>query len=144
VATKKKLHKIKKEVMMKALFLGGDKRQLEIINDFILKNIDTYLIGYENISIDKATKLDINSLNIADYDLIFFPINGVKDDFSITCSYDSNPIYLGEKLLVDTKENVKIFLKENPTLRDELEQKIREHYGFIEKKKEKKEKDSEK
>ena len=38
------------------------------------------------------------------------------------------------------KENVKIFLKENPVLRDELEQKIREHYGFIEKTKDKKEK----
>ena len=38
------------------------------------------------------------------------------------------------------KENVKIFLKENPVLRDELEQKIREHYGFIEKAKDKKEK----
>ena len=33
-----------------------------------------------------------------------------------------------------------IFLKENPVLRDELEQKIREHYGFIEKIKDKKEK----
>ena len=51
--------------------------------------------------------------------------------------------YNGEKI-GQGKENVKIFLKENPTLRDELEQKIREHYGFIEKKKEKKEKDSEK
>ena len=51
--------------------------------------------------------------------------------------------YNGEKI-GQGKENVKIFLKENPTLRDELEQKIREHYGFVEKKKDKKEKDSEK
>ena len=34
--------------------------------------------------------------------------------------------------------DLKIFLKENPVLRDELEQKIREHYGFIEKIKDKK------
>ena len=40
--------------------------------------------------------------------------------------------YNGEKI-GQGKENVKIFLKENPVLRDELEQKIREHYGFIEK-----------
>src|SRR5699024_5494137 len=38
--------------------------------------------------------------------------------------------YNGEKI-GQGKENVKIYLKENPTLRDELEQKIREHYGFI-------------
>ena len=47
--------------------------------------------------------------------------------------------YNGEKI-GQGKENVKIFLKENPVLRDELEQKIREHYGFIEKAKDKKEK----
>lgn len=47
--------------------------------------------------------------------------------------------YNGEKI-GQGKENVKIFLKENPVLRDELEQKIREHYGFIEKTKDKKEK----
>lgn len=51
--------------------------------------------------------------------------------------------YNGEKI-GQGKENVKIFLKENTALRDELEQKIREHYGFIEKKKDKKEKNSEK
>ena len=47
--------------------------------------------------------------------------------------------YNGEKI-GQGKENVKIFLKENPVLRDELEQKIREHYGFVEKAKDKKEK----
>ena len=45
--------------------------------------------------------------------------------------------YNGEKI-GQGKENVKIFLKENPVLRDELEQKIIEHYGFIEKTKAKK------
>ena len=47
--------------------------------------------------------------------------------------------YNGEKI-GQGKENVKVFLKENTALRDELEQKIREHYGFIEKTKDKKEK----
>ena len=38
--------------------------------------------------------------------------------------------YNGEKI-GQGKENVKIFLKENPDIRDEIETKIREHYGFI-------------
>ncbi len=46
--------------------------------------------------------------------------------------------YNGEKI-GQGKENVKIYLKENPTLRDELDQKVREHYGFAEKKNNKKE-----
>ena len=37
--------------------------------------------------------------------------------------------YNGEKI-GQGKENVKVYLKEHPELRDELEEKIREHYGF--------------
>ena len=40
--------------------------------------------------------------------------------------------YQGEKI-GQGKENVKALLKENTALRDELEQKIREHYGFVKK-----------
>ena len=46
--------------------------------------------------------------------------------------------YNGQKI-GQGKENVKVYLKENPALRDEIELKIREHYGFVEKKKDKKE-----
>lgn len=58
---------------------------------------------------------------------------GIMDKSGAWYSYNGEKIGQG-------KENVKIFLKENPVLRDELEQKIREHYGFIEKTKDKKEK----
>ena len=40
--------------------------------------------------------------------------------------------YNGEKI-GQGKENVKIFLKENPDIANEIETKIREHYGFTEK-----------
>ena len=42
--------------------------------------------------------------------------------------------YNGEKI-GQGKENVKIYLKENPELMEELENKIREHYGWIDNKK---------
>ena len=51
--------------------------------------------------------------------------------------------YNGQKI-GQGKENVKIYLKENPALRDEIELKIREHYGFVDKKKERQGKTQEK
>ena len=51
--------------------------------------------------------------------------------------------YNGQKI-GQGKENVKVYLKENPALRDEIELKIREHYGFVDKKKDKKERIQEK
>lgn len=50
--------------------------------------------------------------------------------------------YNGQKI-GQGKENVKVYLKENPALCDEIELKIREHYGFVDKKKDKKNKNSE-
>ena len=51
--------------------------------------------------------------------------------------------YNGQKI-GQGKENVKLYLKENPDLRDEIELKIREHYGFVDKKKIKKSNETEK
>ncbi|MBR1817619.1 MAG: DNA recombination/repair protein RecA, partial [Bacilli bacterium] len=45
--------------------------------------------------------------------------------------------YNGEKV-GQGKENVKQLLKENKELMNELEEKVREHYGFVESKKEQK------
>jgi recombination protein RecA len=50
--------------------------------------------------------------------------------------------YNGEKI-GQGKENVKAYLKENPKLTDEIELKIREHYGFIKDKKNNKSEDKE-
>jgi recombination protein RecA len=44
--------------------------------------------------------------------------------------------YNGEKI-GQGKENAKIFLKENPDIRDEIDLKVREHYGFVKKDKKK-------
>ena len=62
---------------------------------------------------------------------------GIVDKSGAWYSYNGQKIGQG-------KENVKVYLKENPALRDEIELKIREHYGFVDKKKDKKEKNSEK
>ena len=51
--------------------------------------------------------------------------------------------YKGEKL-AQGKENVKLLFKNNNSLRDEIEQQVREHYGIAKESKKKKQTDSEK
>lgn len=53
----------------------------------------------------------------------------IASDLSIIDKSGAWYSYNGEKI-GQGKENVKDYLKENPELRDELEKKIREHYGF--------------
>ena len=58
---------------MKALFLGGDKRQLEIINNLKKKNIRIDTLGYKNIDIVGTRNLEMKDIKLSEYDLIFFP-----------------------------------------------------------------------
>lgn len=97
---------------MNILFLGGDKRQLEIIKYFDdinkLNNID--LIGYDNLPlIFHAKKINVKEVNISRYDLVIFPVDGVKKDFELTCQFSDTPIFLTPDILVGINKNVKIF-----------------------------------
>ncbi len=94
---------------MKALFLGGDKRQIEIVKDLNKKEIDIDLVGYDLIDINEIRNISLNDIDISKYDFIFFPINGVKDDLSISCTYSSEKTFLPVDLLEKTKEKAKIF-----------------------------------
>ena len=62
----------------------------------------------------------------------------IASDLSIVDKSGAWYSYNGEKI-GQGKENVKLFLKENPVLREDIEIKIREHYGFDKNKNNKKE-----
>lgn len=94
---------------MKALFLSGDKRQLEVIKNLNKKNIEIDLIGFETIDIDIGKKRKLSELNISDYDLIFFPINGISNQFTIQNVAQTEEISLPINLLIGSKETAKIF-----------------------------------
>ena len=93
---------------MNVLFLGGDLRYLEIINDLKHKyNVD--LVGYKNTYIDGVSNIDINDVSIGLYDVVILPVNGVMDKYMINCRFNNNPIKLSEDLFVGSKDDVLIF-----------------------------------
>jgi len=62
---------------MKVLFLGGDKRYLEIINNL---NCDIDLIGYSKETFDKnVTKYNVENINFSVYNIIFLPMSGINE-----------------------------------------------------------------
>lgn len=67
---------------MNCLILGGDKRYLEIINDFVKKGYGVDIVGYKD-KIDGTKKIEYNEININKYDLILLPVNGVSNNFVI-------------------------------------------------------------
>ena len=92
---------------MNILFLGGDSRYLELINNLKDKyDIDT--VGYDNICIDNTNNINLNNVDISLYDTIIFPINGVNPNNMISCQYSNCLIQIPDNLLVNSKENVLI------------------------------------
>ena len=95
---------------MKVLFLGGDKRQLEIINDLYNKNNEIHLVGYNNIELAGGMiKKNINNLKVIEYNVIIMPVNGVKKDLSITSEFNDQKIILPSDLFTNTRADVIIF-----------------------------------
>ncbi|MFA5602277.1 MAG: dipicolinate synthase subunit DpsA [Bacilli bacterium] len=95
---------------MKILFLGGDKRQKQMIRDLYEKGHNINLLGFENLDTDnKLKKVTLNNLNISKYDVIIFPVGGVNKNFMIKAYYHNNDIKIDPNILKDTKEDVLIF-----------------------------------
>jgi dipicolinate synthase subunit A len=96
--------------LMKVLFLGGDRRQLEIINDLYKHNHNIDVVGYQNIELPKSiNKKDVYELMMHEYQAVFFPVNGVQDNNIVTASYSDKTIILPDSLLVGTKKCSLIF-----------------------------------
>lgn len=95
---------------MKALFLGGDRRTIEVINYLYSNNFEITAVGYDSGIFDEIVNYSkIDELVMGDFDLIFFPINGVNMDLSINCDYSNNPVYLKDDILKDVKKKTLIF-----------------------------------
>lgn len=95
---------------MKALFLGGDKRQIEIINDLYYRDIQIDVVGYEKANLPKEiNKKKIDEIKISDYNIIMFPVSGVRGDLSVTAEYAEEPIVVKIDMLIEAQKNALIF-----------------------------------
>ncbi len=90
---------------MNCLILGGDKRYYEIINNFVSKGYNVDLVGYKT-DLEKTNIVDISSININEYDIVLFPMNGVKKDFLISAE---QPFNISNSILNNVKDSCVIF-----------------------------------
>lgn len=90
---------------MKILFIGGDKRTLEIIRILKKSYQDIDIIGYNTLGLDT---IHINDINIKDYDVIILPVDGIKEDYTVTCYFNEGSLNL-EGMNFETKEGTLIF-----------------------------------
>lgn len=78
--------------MNNILIIGGDKRTLQIIK-ILQKDNNVDIIGFDTLELDTV---DFKELNIKKYNVIIFPIDGIHDDYSITCPFSSKNISVKE------------------------------------------------
>ncbi len=88
---------------MKLLILGGDKRYLNLIKYYHEK--DLTIIGFDKI-FDCS---DIKTLDASLFDIIIFPVDGIKRDFSIYTPFNKSTIYIPKEFLQNIKKDAHVF-----------------------------------
>ena len=66
---------------MNILFLGGDKRY-EYMIEALSKKHFVSSIGFDNLG-NNINESNLKSLNLADFDIVLFPITGINDKMEI-------------------------------------------------------------
>ena len=90
---------------MRILFIGGDKRTLEIINILKERYADIDIVGYNTLALDTIKLKEINNKY---YDVIIFPVDGIKDDCTVTSYFNESDLFLNEMDL-NIKERTLVF-----------------------------------
>lgn len=95
---------------MKVLFLGGDKRQLEIINHLADEGHEVDVVGFAKANFAvPVNKRTLDKIKICKYNVIMFPVSGVGDDFSVATDFDDKKVVLYPDMLMDVNDRVLIF-----------------------------------
>lgn len=112
---------------MNCLILGGDKRYYEIIKNFLNRGYNVDIVGYKN-KIDNAVSINYDKLQIEKYDIIIFPVNGVKDNFIIMGeeNFKINPDFL-----IKAKDSCLIFAGINTPCLEQLMNISKKKVNFL-------------
>ncbi len=94
---------------MRILFLGGDPRQIIIINE-LSKNHNIDVVGYEKITLnDNINKILLKDLDVTLYDVIIFPVSGVQDNYLLKSSFSDEKLQLNQHFLDNVNKKTLIF-----------------------------------
>jgi dipicolinate synthase subunit A len=93
------------------VFIGGDARQLEIIEKFIDLDANVVLIGFENClkRMDGITKVKLTNEVLKDVDAIILPAVGSDDDGVVESIYSNEKLILLGQYLDSLPKNSKIY-----------------------------------
>lgn len=95
---------------MKVLFLGGDKRQVEIINHLKERGHNIDVIGYNQaVFSEDIIKLELEQVKIDEYNVVIFPVSGVKEDFSVVSDFNHDKIILKRDFLNGLNKKALVF-----------------------------------
>jgi dipicolinate synthase subunit A len=96
---------------IRATFIGGDARQLEVIKKFIELDASVTLVGFDNLAsnFNGASKKNLNLDILQETDALILPIVGTDDEGFVEGIFRSKPIQLTEKHFEAMNDNIAIY-----------------------------------
>ncbi|CAM3359962.1 dipicolinate synthase subunit DpsA [Marinicrinis lubricantis] len=94
-----------------AVFIGGDARQLEVIQKFAEKDATVTLIGFDNLQnqFSGVKKASLSEELLREADVILLPAVGTDDNGKIDSIFSSEELILTEELMRSMKKRCTIY-----------------------------------
>jgi dipicolinate synthase subunit A len=93
------------------MVVGGDQRQLEVIEKLLEWDANVKIVGFEQESLrtNDITKVDLTIDECASTDILVLPITGISDTGIIDAKYSNHQIRLGKQHIAVLPEHATVF-----------------------------------
>lgn len=93
------------------IFVGGDLRQLEVIQQVVNNDATVTLVGFElcNRTFTDTTHADLTVETFAGADALVLPVAGMAEDGSVQTRFSREPLILNEHHFAALKPGAKVF-----------------------------------
>ncbi|MFD2616840.1 dipicolinic acid synthetase subunit A [Terrilactibacillus laevilacticus] len=104
------------------VILGGDARQIEVIEKLNELDARLSLVGFDQLNqhFSGASKVELEEINPKEVDGIILPVSGAKEDGEVKAIFSEKPIRLIKKWFTETPEYCSLYTGISTPYLDEL------------------------
>ncbi|MET1247845.1 dipicolinic acid synthetase subunit A [Sporolactobacillus sp. STCC-11] len=93
------------------VIMGGDARQIEVINKLTALDAHLSLVGFDQLdrNFNGATKMNMDEINAKDVDSIILPVSGTDAEGVVETTFSNETVRLTKEWLAETPEHCAIY-----------------------------------
>lgn len=93
------------------VIMGGDARQIEVINKFIALDAHLSLVGFDQLdrNFNGAAKVNMEEISAKEVDSLILPVSGTDQEGNVETTFSNETVKLTKEWLANTPEHCTIY-----------------------------------